>query len=141
MIVPTPLRAYEANLRHLKFAHRPLGRLAECLRDVHAARAAPGETTGVYAPVADEAFLHPSFYYLRGTGWEDGRPDDERLREALGPGGQARPVVIDLAGYEAFVARSGPVPRMPVVTNLPRIMVLLPGPYGVCSSAAKAVPR
>ena len=141
MIVPTPLRAYEGNLRHLTFTHRPLGRLAACLRDVHATRAAPGETTGVYAPIADEAFLHPSFYYLRGTGWEDGRPDDERLREALGSGGQPRPVVIDLAGYQAFVARSGPVPRVPVVTNLPRIMVLLPGPYGACSKTTQAVPR
>ena len=139
MILPTPLGAYEVHLRRLKFAHRPLGALADCLRDVDAAEGR--DSVSVYAPLADDAFLHPYFYYLRGTGWGGGRPDDERLRAALLPGGEPRPVVIDHAGYEGFVARIGQRPRLPAVTNLPFILVLLPGPYGACSRSTEFVAR
>jgi 4-amino-4-deoxy-L-arabinose transferase-like glycosyltransferase len=139
MILPTPLNAYELHLRRLKFAYRPLGALADCLRHVDAAEGR--ESVSVYAPIANDAFLHPYFYYLRGTGWEDGRSDDERLRAALLPEGEPRPVVIDIAGYEAFLARVGQKPRLALVTNLPYILVLLPGPYRVCSNATEFVGR
>lgn len=132
LILPTPLTAYETNLRRLRVRHRPLATLAQCLREVDAGQSATPSPRGVYAPVSD-AFLHPYFYYLRGAGWQSSAVDDQRLHSALRVPGEERPVAIDQGKYVDFVERTGPVTAPRAELRLQSIMVILPGPYAVCA--------
>jgi 4-amino-4-deoxy-L-arabinose transferase-like glycosyltransferase len=137
LVLPTPLSAYAENLRRLKVTDRPLGSLAECVRREHARRSSAGQSAGVYAPVSEQAFLHPYFYYLRGTGWH-ASADASRLREALMAGGAERPVVIDHARYTHFLETNGPLPRSTHVVNQATVVILLPGTYAACGVRATA---
>lgn len=139
-IIPTPLTAYSENLGLLRLGHRPLGRLADCVRGVNETRRRNGEQPPAgYSPVST-GFLHPYFYYLRGTGWLDPAVDDARLRGSLFVAGQEAPVVIDKARYSAFLERAARHDRLPPAVSRPHVLVLLPGPYGVCA-ATQVEPR
>ena len=129
LIVPTPLAAYGENLRRLRRVERPLGALAECVRAVDRERA------GAYAPVSEQAFLHPYFYYLRGNGWH-GPPDGERLRTVLTVDGEKRPVVVEPGPYADLLAKIGPLPDEPARVQQPTVLILLPGPFKPCGKAA-----
>jgi len=129
LMLPTPLTAYGENLRRLSVTKRPLGAVAECLRQVDAERA------GAYAPVSEAAFLHPYFYYLRGDGWH-APVDRQRLRAALTLEGQQRPVVLEHAHYASLLERNGPDGAPPATIELATVLVLLPGPFRTCGSAA-----
>ncbi len=129
LLLPTPLAAYGENLRRLNVTKRPLSAVAECLRQVDAERA------GAYAPVSEAAFLHPYFYYLRGDGWH-GPVDQQKLRAALTVDGQQRPVVLDHALYATLLERNGPDGSPPATIELATVLVLLPGPFRTCGSAA-----
>lgn len=130
-LVPVPLTAYAENLQRLRLGHRPLGRLAGCLRGVaETRRDADGALPGPYAPVF-KGFLHQYFYYLRGRGWLEEAVDEARLHRALFVPGQERPVVIGKENYSAFLERV-PQETLPPSVSQPDIFVLLPGPYGVC---------
>lgn len=129
LLLPTPLAAYGENLRRLNVTRRPLGAVAECLRRVDAERA------GAYAPVSEAAFLHPYFYYLRGDGWHE-PVDPQRLRAALSVDGQQRPVVLEKAHYASLLDRNGPDGSPPATIELSTVLVLLPGPFRTCGSAA-----
>lgn len=135
---PGPLKAYEQNLRLLTVTRRPLGTLAACVHEVDAARRGRGEAVrGAYAPVSEAMFLHPYFFYLRGTGWL-APPSDDELRTAMFTPGEERPVVIDKAAYSPFLGRTGSHDNLPAVVDLPTVLLLLPGPYSRC--AAPPVP-
>ena len=134
LFVPTPLPSYADNLRRLKVRNQPLRALADCFREV----ATPGQPTGVYAPVSEEAFLHPYFYYLRGTGWHATEADDQRLRAALLSEGESRPVVIDHGRYAAFRERLGSQPLEAVEINQPNVVILLPEPFKICAERMAA---
>lgn len=132
-LVPTPVTAYSDNLGRLATRHHPLRQLAECLREVDASRRAAGhDAPGVYAPVAPEAYLHPYFFYLRGRGWHAGRVDDELLYRSLFVPGEERPVAIDRKRYLDFLERTPTANGSTVAIDQPTILVLLPGPYGLC---------
>lgn len=134
LAVPTPLSAYAANLKQLRVRHRPLGALSTCLRETAARNAAAG-AGAVYAPVSEEAFLHPYFYYLRGEGWHLSEADDATVRAALSAEERPRPVVIDRQRFAAFLERTGPLPRPPIQIPQPTVVILLPGPFEECSAA------
>ena len=130
--LPGPLQVYSRNLALLAVSDRPLGRLAECLRETDERRRRSGQPApGVYAPVSEEAFLHPYFFYLRGTGWH-GREDDDLLRAALFVEGTQRPVVIDRGRYAGFLERVGDQGPLPVPIEQSRVLILLPAAYAEC---------
>jgi 4-amino-4-deoxy-L-arabinose transferase-like glycosyltransferase len=129
LIVPTPLAAYGENLRRTNVSRRPLGAVAECVRQVNRERA------GAYAPVSEAAFLHPYFYYFRGEGWHE-RVDSERLRTALAVDGQQRPVVLEHAHFAQLLDRNDAHGEPPATIELPTVLVLLPGPFRGCGAAA-----
>lgn len=135
--VPAPLTAYATNLEALRAGRRPLRNLATCISDVHASQRARGlEPPGVYAPVSHEAFNHPYYYYLRGSGWH--RPlDDETVREALLDPARARVVVTDASRYREFLARTAEVaPAVPVL-RVDQIVIVLPGEFAACAATMK----
>ncbi|MDQ3487216.1 MAG: glycosyltransferase family 39 protein [Acidobacteriota bacterium] len=129
LLLPTPIAAYGENLRRVSVTRRPLGAVAECLRRVNPERVA------AYAPVSEAAFLHPYFYYFRGEGWH-GPVDQERLRTALTVDGQQRPVVLEHADFARLTNRNGPNGDPPATIELPTVLVLLPGPFRGCGTAA-----
>lgn len=132
-VLPTPLSAYADHVRRLKAVDRPLATIAQCLREVDARRTDTTKAPGIYAPVSD-AFLHPYFYYLRGTGWLSREVDEAQLQSALGPGGEARPVALDQTRYVEFRARSGAVNDRLAEVPLRGIVLVLPGDYAACAN-------
>ncbi|HVL69940.1 MAG TPA: hypothetical protein VM364_21960 [Vicinamibacterales bacterium] len=136
LVLPTPVTAYERNLVALRRGRQPLGHLAACIRSVHEAQWQRGQhVPGVYAPVSHEAFDHPYFYYLRGSGWH--LPlRDEVVREALGAGPQ-RPVVTDAERYQGFVARNPDFAVAAVPLRTGEVVILLPAEFAHCAATMK----
>jgi 4-amino-4-deoxy-L-arabinose transferase-like glycosyltransferase len=129
LLLPTPVTAYGHNLRRVNVTKRPLGAVADCVRHVNPDRA------GAYAPVSEAAFLHPYYYYFRGDGWHF-PADQERLMTALKVEGQQRPVVLDHALYARLVDKNDSHGDPPATIELPTVLVLLPGPFRTCGTAA-----
>jgi 4-amino-4-deoxy-L-arabinose transferase-like glycosyltransferase len=134
-LVPTPVEGYRANLGRLAQTSHPLRTLGECVRDVEASKRARGDAVlEPYTPVRD-GFLHSYFYYLRGSGWFE-QLDDERLRDAAFTPGRERPVIVEATDYVAFLSRAGAHDPMPEGFSQPGLVILLPGEYARCRSAA-----
>jgi 4-amino-4-deoxy-L-arabinose transferase-like glycosyltransferase len=135
LFIPTPLDGYGSSLRRLAERRHPLRTLGACIREVDESKRARGEAAfEPYAPVHD-AFLHPYFYYLRGRGWlEDLDPD--RLRDAAFTPGRERPVLADATDYLAFLAHADPPDPLPNGISRSGFVMLLPGEYETCRSAA-----
>jgi 4-amino-4-deoxy-L-arabinose transferase-like glycosyltransferase len=141
LLVPTPFEGAGASLGRLLETRAPLKTLGECLREVDATRRAHGAVVAEpYAPVSAEAFLHPYFYYLRGSGWH-WPVDDAVLQRALFEPGHDRPVIIDLPRYNAFVERVRPAGPHPAAVSRPGIVVFLPGDYADCRFPPELRPR
>lgn len=138
LFVPTPLAAYGDNLRRLNVRHRPLGMLAACLRGVDARHAGAAGTGRTYAPVSEQAFLHPYFYYLRGSGWHAPEADHDQLRTALMVPGEERPVMIDQGRYADFRERLGAAVLNVTEIDQPNVVIVLPGPYRACADRMSA---
>jgi 4-amino-4-deoxy-L-arabinose transferase-like glycosyltransferase len=135
LLVPTPMQGYRANLGRLAETSHPLRTLGECLRRVDASKRARGEAVfEPYAPLRD-AYLHSYFFYLRGSGSFEAL-DERRLREAAFTPGQERPVLVDAGDYVAFLARVAPPAPLPEGLSRPGLVMLLPGEYATCRSAA-----
>jgi 4-amino-4-deoxy-L-arabinose transferase-like glycosyltransferase len=131
LVLPTPLGTYVAHLGRLTERRQPLEDLGACLRQVDASRAARGlPVRAPYAPVAD-AFLHPQFYYLRGTDWFE-EVDDEQVTRALFTPGEERPVLLETAAYQAYLRRVRPAGVLPPAFSGPQVVILLPGEYADC---------
>jgi 4-amino-4-deoxy-L-arabinose transferase-like glycosyltransferase len=142
LLLPTPLAGYFANLERLRQGPQSTRAMAECLRQVDAERQAQGlEAPGVYAPVSEEAYLHPYFYYLRGSDWHARRADHAKLREALVVPGRERPVIIDKVRYSLYLDQSDAEGAHVTSVDWPNVVVLLPGPYAVCRATQQPQPR
>jgi hypothetical protein len=133
LLIPSPLDGYTASLQRLGERRHPLRSLGACLREADRARRARGEVVlEPYTPVYD-SFLHPYFYYLRGSEWLR-EPDYETLYSGLFSA-RVRPVVMDANDYAEFLARPDLPPQLPRGISRPGIVVLLPGDYAECRFA------
>ena len=136
LLLPTPLSGYFANLEQLDRGEHPIRTMAECLRRVDAERRARGlEAPGVYAPVSEAAYLHPYFYYLRGSDWHARRADHDMVREALVVAGKERPVILDKSRYATYLEWSNGEGGHVAAIDWPNVVLLLPGEYDVCRNA------
>ena len=142
LVLPTPLLGYVANLQQLRSGAHPVRSMAECIRRVDAERQAAGlEAPGVYAPVSEAAYLHPYFYYLRGSGWHARSIDPAVIREALVVPGRERPVILDKARFAEYLQQSGGAGGYVTSVDWPNVVLLLPGPYGACRATQQLTPR
>jgi hypothetical protein len=133
LVLPTPLLGYFSNLQQLRSGAHPIRSMAECIRRVDAERKAAGhEAPGVYAPVSEAAYLHPYFYYLRGSSWHARSIDPAVIREALVVPGRERPVILDKARFAEYLQQSGGEGGYVTSVDWPSVVLLLPGPYGTC---------
>ena len=140
-----PMNAYEDVLRRAKLEAHPLRSARDCLVAVRDRRVAAGAgAPGIYAVGEHQWFLHSYFYYLHHVGgWERAETlDPAALQAALFDPEHQRPVMIDDADYRAFKADHGDALRSVPVLPLREVLLLMPGPYGVCGpSATTRAPR
>jgi 4-amino-4-deoxy-L-arabinose transferase-like glycosyltransferase len=133
LLLPTPVDGYFDNLAKLRAGTHPMRSMADCIRRVNADRAAAGlEVPGVYAPVSEAAYLHPYFYYLRGSGWHARGVDNDTVRTALAEPGAERPVILDVARYGEYLEQTGGAGGSVTSVNWPNVVLLLPGAYDGC---------
>jgi hypothetical protein len=135
-----PVSVYEATIRQLTVEKHPLRDVSECVRQV---QATPGSQTppGLYVDT-DSSMWHPIYYYFRRLRpWtHQTAPAPDLLDRNLHDPASLRPSLVQeeryreyLRGPEAARFTGGPSPPM---VSLFEYVLLLPGPYSVCSSEA-----
>ena len=148
-----PIAAYRGELSGLTVERHRLRSIRDCLQLVLDARGEPRDRAPVY--VDGTIVNHPAAFYLRRLGkWAPEDLSDENILSSVYV--RPRPVLIGLARYHAFdrwlaqrknvdkgrneadaaaLAASGRVFDPPVIRLLDELLIL-PGPYGGCMSAA-----
>jgi hypothetical protein len=139
-----PVSTYEATLRQFRVEKHPLRDARDCLRKVEM-RAVGAAPRGIYADT-DGSMWHPMYYYFRGLGpWtHQPTPAAEILDRNLHDPAFYRPSLVQeeryreyLTGPEAGRFTRGPSAPMIAIRPSPlEYVLLLPGPYRVCSSEA-----
>jgi 4-amino-4-deoxy-L-arabinose transferase-like glycosyltransferase len=139
LMLVLPINGYEDVLRRIKVEAHPLRSARDCLTGVRGAQlAAGGAAPGIYAIGERKWFLHSYYYYLHHVGGWD-RTDDvnnEFLNDALFVPGRQRPVLIGDAEYGRYkTGREQAMQEIPLL-RLREVLLLMPGPYGVCEPKA-----
>jgi hypothetical protein len=150
-----PIGVYRGELAALRVERHPLRSIRDCLRPIVAASNGPRVGAPVY--VEGSNISHPAAFYLRTLGhWKLESRSDAALFSALYQ--ERRPAVLSTARYYEFdkwlagrqaagAGQDGIDARALAAavrpTALPAVMLkdellILPGPYGVCASAADA---
>ena len=133
LLLPTPLAGYIDNLGQLRGGRDPMRSMGACISRITAERQQAGlEAPGVYAPVSEAAYLHPYFYYLRGSAWHARAADHAVITDALAVPGRERPVVLDKTRYHEYLQQAGADAPAVVSVNWQNVTLLLPGAYGEC---------
>jgi 4-amino-4-deoxy-L-arabinose transferase-like glycosyltransferase len=142
LLLPTPLAGYVDNLEQLRAGRHPLRSMGACISRITAERQQAGlEAPGVYAPVSEAAYLHPYFYYLRGSAWHARAADHAVITDALTIPGRERPVILDKTRYAEYVEQAGADAPAVVTVDWQNVSLLLPGPYGKCRTTQQIRPR
>jgi hypothetical protein len=137
-----PLGAYRAQLERLSDGRHPMRSAAECLRRVQATEhVEPGIVFDM-----PQGIWHPLYYYFRRVQPVSSvtTPLDPALRGYLADRATPRPILIDENTYRQLVAQ-GEMPaasseQSPPMLSFLNTLLLLPGPYRVCSSEAALHP-
>ena len=150
-----PIGVYRGEVAALRVERHPLRSIRDCLRPIVAASTGPRVGAPVY--VEGSNISHPAAFYLRTLGhWKLESRSDATLFSALYQ--ERRPAVLSTARYYEFdkwlagrqaagAGQDGIDARALAAavrpTALPAVMLkdellILPGPYGVCASAADA---
>jgi hypothetical protein len=135
LLAVMPLDAYKDTLRKVPVERHPLRTAGECLtRVADAEREAGRPAPGIYAVGEQRWFLHDYFYYLsRSGGWDRAEAlDVPTVERALFDSNYERPVMLDDADYRALRARDAEALGETAVIPLREVLLVLPGPYGVC---------
>jgi 4-amino-4-deoxy-L-arabinose transferase-like glycosyltransferase len=135
LLAVMPLDAYKDTLRKVPVERHPLRTAGECLtRVADAEREAGRPAPGIYAVGEQRWFLHDYFYYLsRSGGWDRAEAlDVPTVERALFDSNYQRPVMLDDADYRALRARDAEALGETAVIPLREVLLVLPGPYGVC---------
>lgn len=129
-----PMLAYRGQLERLPLQRAPIRTTAECIQRVEAASPAK---VGMFVDVP-EGIWHPLYYYFRRVQpWTvAATPQDPGIERALYDPAALQPVLISdkvFATYRTAREAAGRRDPTPPLVNSINTMVLLPGPFGVCS--------
>lgn len=138
-----PLGAYRLQLERLPDARHPMRAAAECLLRVQASeQVQPGIVFDM-----PEGVWHPLYYYFRRVQPVSPvqTPLDPAIRTYLTDPSAPRPILISDTTYQQLLAQ-GQVPSTSSTLSPPMLsflntLLLLPGPYRVCSSEAVLRPE
>lgn len=137
-----PLGAYRAQLERLPEGRHPIRAAAECLRRVQAGgNVEPGLVLDM-----PRGIWHPLYYYFRRVQpmTPVATPLDPVLRGYLTDPATPRPILMDedtyrqlaMQGEMAAASSEQSPPMMSFLLPADNVLLLLPGPYRVCSSEA-----
>lgn len=160
LILILPFPAYREMLERLETDRAPLRGVRDCVLDLQARDAVP--RAGTYLEMPEKYFQHQYYYYFRVLGpWERKEtPHPALLYQQLFDASRHRPLLVTEEWYsemrQQLRAGTGPVydevraasaeqpaalrqaaarPTPPMI-DFTEILLLLPGPFGVCASAA-----
>ena len=135
-----PLQAYRDAWTRLAIEEHPMRSASECLTRLEPETGR--NTPGLYVDVPDIYISHPLYYYFRRVRpWTRAKDSDpDAIARYLDDPAERRPMLVWDTTYQNFmnaraVAESGR-PASPPMVALPDVVLLLPGPYAVCSTAA-----
>jgi 4-amino-4-deoxy-L-arabinose transferase-like glycosyltransferase len=135
-----PFSVYQATLRQLTVEKHPLRDTSDCLRRVEE-KVGGATAPGLYVDT-DSSMWHPIYYYFRRIRpWtHQAAPAPEMLDRTLHDPSSWRPSLVQEDRYHEYLR--GPAagrftqgPSPPMISMLEYVL-LLPGPYGVCSPEA-----
>ncbi|MEQ1913336.1 MAG: hypothetical protein ABMA15_31275, partial [Vicinamibacterales bacterium] len=133
-----PMPAYRGQLERLPLGKAPIRTSAECIRRVEAGMPEP---IGMFVDVP-EGLWHPLFYYYRRVQpWViASTPLDPAFDRYLHEPGAQRPMLVSDAVFGAYrrsreASGMANEPSPPLVASI-NTLLLLPGPFGVCSTEA-----
>jgi 4-amino-4-deoxy-L-arabinose transferase-like glycosyltransferase len=141
LLAVMPVDSYKDTLREVRIERHPLRTAGECLASVaRVERAAGRPAPGIYAVGEQHWFLHDYYYYLsRSGGWDRAETLDVPAAErALFDPAHQRPVMLDDQDYRALRARDAEALGETAVIPLREVLLVLPGPYGVCGQSPKS---
>ena len=129
-----PMLAYRGQLERLPLERAPIRTTAQCIARVQAGTPKPA---GMFVDVP-EGIWHPLYYYFRRIQpWTiASTPQDPGIERSIYDPVEQRPLLISdkvFAEYRAAREASGRRDPSPPLVNSINTMVLLPGPFGVCS--------
>lgn len=139
-----PVSAYEATFPQLLAEKHPIRDASSCLLQVEARL--PGPPPGLYVDT-DSSMWHPIYYYFRRVQpWtRQTSPSPEILDRNLHDASSLRPSLVQEQRYHDYLTgpeggRFTPGISPPMMSMLEYVL-LLPGPYSVCSPEAALHPR
>lgn len=139
-----PYSAYRDMLRRFTVERHPLRDAADCIRRVEAAQP-PDARPGLYVD-GDGSMWHPIKYYFRRVQpWTEQRsPSPDALARYVNEPGHFRPSLVQETRYRAYALGSrtdAAMPRLsPPLLELHEYVLLLPGPYRICSPESRLQP-
>jgi hypothetical protein len=143
-----PLPAYRQMLGRLDGGESPMRSTRDCVLEVAAGLPASAPRGLYVSGFESDAFGHEHYYYFRRVRpWErEDPPSFARLQQYLYDPAQPRPMFIQDSLYQAFVHRVDSESPRPAhadgsqpMAAFGSALLLLPGPYAVCSSQAAAL--
>jgi hypothetical protein len=141
-----PVPVYEATIRQMTVERHPIRDASDCVRGVEAKTGGP-TPAGLYVDT-DSSMWHPIYYYFRRLQpWtRQVTPAPEILARNLHDPTSLRPSLVQEERYRDYLhgpqaARFTEGPSAPMISMFEYVL-LLPGPYSVCSpEAALQAPR
>ena len=132
-----PFAAYRDTLPRLTAARHPLRDAADCVRRVQDGLPADART-GLYVDT-DSSMWHPINYYFRRVHpWtHQYAPDAEKFLGYVSDPAQFRPILVQEARYRLYTSGEQATRISPPLIPLSEYVLLLPGPYRVCSPEAR----
>jgi hypothetical protein len=136
-----PLQLYPRIVERLSRERRPLRAASDCLARVASALPGAGQPAhAVYAVFPESLFWHPYFYYLRHVGpWQsvEQQPPDALLRAWLHDSAAQRVMLLADEWYQDYRRRVSE-PQSPPMISFGNVLLVMPGPYAVCSPEGRA---
>jgi len=139
-----PLMPYRDTLAALNTGEHPMATARDCLQRVNEEPAvkALGPPRGLWVDGLMDGFGHEHYLYFRKIRpWTVApKPEPEKLAKYLYDPAEQRPSLVLDSVYQQFIREPGALDpsggTLPPMVSFGDVVLLLPGPYAVCSSEA-----
>jgi 4-amino-4-deoxy-L-arabinose transferase-like glycosyltransferase len=139
-----PLMVYRDVLAEANTGDHPMKSARDCILQVNAQPGAGNlGSRGIWVDGLDRGFGHEHYFYFRTVRpWTvAAKPSPEKLTQYLYDPAEQRPMLVLDTVYQAFMheynlAPTTPGAVLPPMVSFGDVVMILPGPYAVCSSEA-----
>ena len=139
-----PLTVYRDVLAEVNTGDHPMKSARDCILQVDAQPGAAAlRARGIWVDGLQRGFGHEHYFYFRKVQpWTVAQePSPDKLTEYLNDPAEQRPMLVLDSVYQAFMheynlAPTTPGATLPPMVSFGDVVLILPGPYAVCSSEA-----